>query len=83
MFPQLFVMSKRSNITPAKGFFFIILMNAGEDLTTELRDLYTKYFPSKIAIVSQNSSGHLLAKWFKKLDTPQLFDIFLQQEIGL
>lgn len=83
MFPDLFVVSKNRAITPDNGIFFVAVVKPGESLSKEACDIYQKYFPPKIAVISQTPSGSLLASWLQSIDAPQPLDTFLQVEVGV
>lgn len=79
-FPDYFVMHKQ--LRPLSGAFFIV-EDKGLPLPPKAQEIYRKYFPNKIALVSKGKSNQYYAKWLHSTRNPELFELFVQRLKGL
>jgi len=75
-FPDYFVMHRQ--LRPLLGAFFIV-EDKGLPLPPKAQEMYRKYFPNKIALVSKGKSNHYFAKWLHSTTNPELLELFVQR----
>ena len=73
-FPDYFVMHKQ--LRPLSGTFFII-EDKGFPLPPKAQEIYRKYFPNRIALVSKESNRYY-AKWLHRSSGPEALELFVQ-----
>lgn len=78
-FPDYFVMHKQ--FRPLVGAFFIV-EDKGLPLPPKAQEMYRKYFPNRVALVSKGKSNQYHAKWLHSTSNPEPLELFVQRLRG-